>query len=646
MDKSEDNRRAASAADTSAALGIALDAARDSADLAEDARTLLREQARLARIQADQLHEEDLLARLSLRVRRTSEMMKLAFELSVALVLVAVLAALATAMWTAAHDNGLVIEAFSVPPDLTQRGLGGEVIASQLLDKLSRMQQETNSIRPADTYRNNWGDDIKVEIPDTGISIGELNRYLRHWLGHETHITGEIYRTPSGIAVTARATDAGQTFAGKETDLDSLLQKAAEAIYAETQPYRYAAYLNQVGRDGEALPVLRKLAADSSPSERSWALSLLGNLDLFYNHESDALATLRSAVEADPANAHAWDNLASGEQRLDHLGDGFRHTEKALQLYDSGAVALDPDRVAVIKLQDRAFLADSLGDHRAAAGFDEDMSRLPDRNGSHFSALNDEMAEAAYDHDFKRASEILSRLHPADVNQRLNFWFESATVAYLKRDWRGAERSLDSRTVFAVAPAVFRPVLQSIIRRNPGSLLADAKAEEGDLATARTLIGTTPLDCYTCLRMRGRIDAAAGNWNGAGFWFERAVDSAPLIPLAWNDWGAMLLRKGDLRDAISKFETAASTGPHYADPLELWGEALMRANRSDLAVAKFEAANRYAPNWGRNHLKWGEALVFLGRPADAQAQWNTASRLDLFPEERAELATMEHRRQL
>src|SRR5579862_429847 len=267
MDKGEESR-GASGEGTGAAIGIAMNEAGRDPSLADDARTLLREQARLARLQADDVDEDAALKRRSLHVRHASEIMKFAFELLIALVLLAIVAALGTAMCTAAHDNGLVIEAFSVPPDFAQRGLSGQVVASQLLDKLARMQAETNSIRPADTYRNNWGDDIKVEIPDTGISIGELNRYLGRWLGHETHITGEIWHTPAGIAVTTRATDAGTTFTGKETDLDSLLQKAAESIYAQTQPYRYAAFLGQVGRYPESMQVARRLAENAAPAER------------------------------------------------------------------------------------------------------------------------------------------------------------------------------------------------------------------------------------------------------------------------------------------------------------------------------------------------------------------------------------------
>jgi len=105
------------------------------------------------------------------------------------------------AVWDAAHDDGLVIEAFSVPPDLAARGLTGEVVATQLLANLSSFQAISVSARDASSFTHNWDNDIKIEIPETGVSIGEFNRFLHEWLGHQTHITGAVYRTESGIAV-------------------------------------------------------------------------------------------------------------------------------------------------------------------------------------------------------------------------------------------------------------------------------------------------------------------------------------------------------------------------------------------------------------------------------------------------------------
>src|ERR1700761_3734034 len=109
-------------------------------------------------------------------------------EIVLGLVILLIFVGIASAVWSAAHDNGLVIESFSVPTDMTNRGLTGEVVAARLLDKLSGLQAKTVSSRAASSYANDWGKDIKVQIPETGVSIGQLNDYLHEWLGNETHI--------------------------------------------------------------------------------------------------------------------------------------------------------------------------------------------------------------------------------------------------------------------------------------------------------------------------------------------------------------------------------------------------------------------------------------------------------------------------
>jgi tetratricopeptide (TPR) repeat protein len=169
-------------------------------------------------------------------------------------------------------------------------------------------------------------------------------------------------------------------------------------------------------------------------------------------------------------------------------------------------------------------------------------------------------------------------------------------------------------------------------------LLAEALAQSGDFDGAQAAIEATPLDCYDCLRERGRIAALKMNWPVASDWFARAVVAAPSVPFAYDDWGAMLLARGDADAAIAKFTLAAEKGPHFADPLELWGEALMAQNRSDLALAKFTEAEKYAPKWGRLHLKWAEALGYAGHKDQARAQYQIASTLDLSASNKSEFA--------
>ena len=189
-------------------------------------------------------------------------------------------------------------------------------------------------------------------------------------------------------------------------------------------------------------------------------------------------------------------------------------------------------------------------------------------------------------------------------------------------DWQNAAR--DMRAIAQFKRTIFQTQVVTQVR----PWLALSEAQTGDFPRAWADIARTPLDCHLCLRVRGRIDAAQKNWNGAVYWFARAADAAPSLPAAETEWGAMLMAKGDPGGAIAKFERAHAKGPRFADPLEMWGEALIAKNRSDLALAKFEEAAKYAPNWGRLHLKWGEALMWSGHKNEAKKQFEIAAGLE------------------
>jgi tetratricopeptide (TPR) repeat protein len=123
----------------------------------------------------------------------------------------------------------------------------------------------------------------------------------------------------------------------------------------------------------------------------------------------------------------------------------------------------------------------------------------------------------------------------------------------------------------------------------------------GDMAGAEALVGTTPLDCYVCVRMRGKIAAAGRDWPTAEHWFAEAVRQGPSIPMAYSDWGEMLLAKGDPAGAIAKFDLAHQKGPRFADPLKGWGDALARQGQWSDALAKYDEALKDAPAWQALH---------------------------------------------
>ena len=586
------------------------------------------------------LRREDSLRLWSLRVHHVSGVMKLAFELALAFILVAVAAGIGGMIWAAIHDRGLVIEAFSVPPDLAGRGLTGEVVAAKLLDRLSALQAATVSNRASSSYANNWGNDLKLQIPDTGISIGEFNRTLHAWLGHQTRITGEVYHVPGGIAVTARAgSDTSPTFNGSEADLDKLLQKAAESVYRVTQPYRYVVYLMNTNRAREAETAANALITNGSLQDRAWAYIGLANIHSSEGDLPRAMAALRSALELRPDFIMAYQNIGGIEGQLQHDEASLAAARNLVELtrHRKDADLSDQSWKFNPPLAESGLAAD-LGDFRGQVEVNRRIEALPEFSGSVENARQADIIAFAAMHDTRSEHERYAAL-PSSTNPQVLLVREAvlAISDLVAGRWQTA---LEKRAKLESGLSLLGIAGKTVASRQLWPPAALALALSGDLAGAHRLIDKTPVDCTSCLRVRGRIDAMEKNWRGADYWFARAVHDAPSPPFVWTDWGHALLRKGNYDGAIAKFEAAHARGPLFADPLEMWGEALMAKNWSDLALDKFSEAAKDAPNWGRLHLKWGEALHYAGRDDDARGQFALAGRLDLSPAERSELTRM------
>jgi tetratricopeptide (TPR) repeat protein len=646
----------------------------------EDANAFLKKQGQLidnqnAMVTEQRHHLRRQFTELDLRIweKRAGILLRVA----TAAVGLGVASFLGVVAWNAAHDDGLIVESFSVPPDLAARGLTGQVVATQMLDNLSDLQAQTVSIRAPGSYANDWGNDLKVEIPDTGVSIGELNNYLHKFLGHQTRISGEVVHTATGLAVTARSgVDRGKRFSGPESDFDGLLQQAAEAVYASTQPYRYGVHLTEQGKAEEAIAFEERSRRSGTPTEQAWLNGGLSTLLLQGGKPSEAVEAAHAAVAANPGVVFGWTRVALYERTLEHEEASLAASRTILRLLNASASRdLRPEAVSLQRTVASALGDELVGDYAAAlrqniAGglaldFSADIGEQVQALTSRVSGTiqNGISVPVSFGRDLI-GSHDMGRMRPFLANAPA-FAQAIAKVAAARGDPRGRAISESSLQAFryvslslAAAESDWAQVLQiaTVMEAKQPSInaayaaigrlylptaiwpvVAQAEAMRGDFVAAHAEIDNTPADCDLCLRMRGKIDAVEKNYAGAAFWFARAAELAPSIPFANAEWGQMLLDKSDADDAIAQFTLAHQKGPHFADPLEGWGEALMAKNQSDLALAKFAEAEKYAPNWGRLHLKWGEALVYAGKRDEAKAQFARAAQLDLTPAEKAEL---------
>ena len=619
-----------------AAIGLALGA---NTETAVDARAYLREQTKLARLQKVNLLEQNAFELSHLRWRRFNDQMKGALQIMIVMVGAVVVIALGAAMWNASQADGLVVEQFSVPPGFTAAGISGTTVADDLTQKIEAIREIANgrSLSVSKGVRNARDEEIRVDIPDTGISLAELWRYLRAWLGHERPVSGNVREEASGhLALTvAMAGVPAFTLEGEHSDLSKLEQQAAERLFGTTDPVNYVLFLAGSHRLNEAMAAAALgPALVSTPVDRADAYTVWGYTTLrIAGDPYQSLQRARIAIAIYPKLLVAT-RLVMQNQIV--LG----HAEAALALANTFGRFRREDQ----PLNQRGFGFDQL--------LDVGEYEYVESTGDFAQGLVTPCRECSWGDTAMYRAEFLARLHEVNA-ARAAFatslasdpsekTFSGVTQFYIDEvagNWKGAASDIESyESDERASKTVSQKYAALRIKTYAQPLLARALAHEGDFTAAHTLIDSTPGDCVPCETARGDIDALGGNTNGAAYWFSRAIRDAPSIPFAYSDWGRLLLAKGDYDAAIAKFTLASQKGPHFADPLEMWGEALMLKNRSDLALAKFEDANKYAPNWGRLRMKWGEALGYVGRRDEARAQYRIASKLDLSVRDKAELA--------
>jgi tetratricopeptide (TPR) repeat protein len=562
-----------------------------------------------------------------------SERLSITLKVLSGLVGLGVALAAALLVWNASRADGLIVHAFTVPPDLAARGLTGEVVASRVLDRMAQLAREANTAQPASRYESDWTQNSSVEIPQTGVSITELDRLLRAWLGHETHLRGEVVRTTDGLAVTARAgTVATAAHTGLETQVDPLIASVAEDAFARTQPRRYAVWLLGQDRNAEALAVYDAVIATGTDEQRAWAYSGRATV-LVRSNPIAARAAALQAIRLDPKGS------TSARSALGTVEVFLGHSEARLANLRAEAKMTQRDHALRADYRRQQAILQSAQEAALLGDFPQARTKN--------ALLKDQamVGGVSTRNPLLNYLGALSRMHEHSAAL-------AATDAYLAGRRTLTQRELDARKgARAQAAAEFDDwsgwiAAEDASRRDLGELLwrprpafwaptAVAYARLGRFAEAEAWLAPTGLDCVPCVVARGEVAAEKGDWAAADRWFASAASQAPSFPFAHTAWGKALLKKGDPDGAIDKLKQAHKRSPHFADPLELWGEALLAKGDLNGAVKKFREANDGAPRWGRNHLRWGEALARLGKAEDAKAQWRAAASMDLSVADRA-----------
>ena len=185
---------------------------------------------------------------------------------------------LAWMIWSASRADGLVIKAFSVPPTLAARGVTGEALAAQTMDRLNRIAGLAISAEQQRRVSGDWGQNISIQIPDTGVSISQLDQWLRDRVGKERRVTGEVMLGDDGrlTLVSRSGALALPEQTGAPAELPAMLQRAAESLYALEQPLSYSSYLQNQERWADLESFARGQIASRSRRAQAFGYAGLG----------------------------------------------------------------------------------------------------------------------------------------------------------------------------------------------------------------------------------------------------------------------------------------------------------------------------------------------------------------------------------
>ena len=598
---------------------------------------LMREQIALSREQIGLARNE----RFRNRIRSIR-------DIAIAAVVIALIVSAGAVVWSASRTTGLVIQPFTVPPELVEDGLDGRAVAALFQDELIRLEAETDSGRPPASFRNDWSEGITVEVEAGGLSLTDAYRALVRWLGKETYIDGGLSRTPAGLQLVVRSSEGrAVTLQDPADQPEALMRQAAERVYEQTQPYRYARYLNNradalpVGPEQQAIydrsqAILTTLVDSPSPIERLWGYNALA----FYDSlpVPDTIPILEAALEIDPEHPVTLANLTFPLRTLgrDEASMGYARRVLASLSIPRNRAKIAGWRLQLYPLTFAARVAVFQGDWLQAQELfarilNSDQQTASEYRGDRVNALIALHQPSALSRLIE--DEALGARGRADpANPRLGL---QASAAADLDQWPQALAFLE--TAEAERPPTLTLRQRGPIPTQDWPRLAYARARTGDLAGAQALIAATPLDCYLCVRERARIAELAGDRAGADRWSAEARRQGPSLPFAFAERGQMLMARGDAAGAIAFYEQAIERGPRWADPQKYWGDALAAQGDEAGAIRKYRAAADRAPQWGALHLAWGRALEAQGKRDQAREKYTEAARMDLSAADRAEV---------
>lgn len=256
----------------------------------------------------------------------------------------------APAIYRMATKPTFVIKDIAVPGPLTDRGFTGDVIAQQILDRISEIDQIADSAKEKAAISGIDMDSTMpaIQLPVGGFNLGAVISEVRQLLGvQETKVTGEVYvavpadddkKTPGQYGLRLRIVGKGPLYKSEDTFTEAapLIDHAAERVMRQFDPVNLGYYYFHVGRLHYARDATQAALLDDTKGDEAWAYSMRGLISREQGRFTEAIENFRQAIEENPKFATGYINLSDALRLGGRLDEAEAAARKAIELNPAG----------------------------------------------------------------------------------------------------------------------------------------------------------------------------------------------------------------------------------------------------------------------------------------------------------------------
>jgi tetratricopeptide (TPR) repeat protein len=537
-------------------------------------------------LQIAYFHEERALSLRAARIKHVSDIFRVVAQAAFIVVGLAVASGVVALWWSAITTQSVIVNAFQAPASLAAGGLQGTVVAGKVLDALLTMQDATQVAAARRRITGAWSDAVEIRLPETGLSLAEISNGLRRLFGHDLYIDGALVRTgPKTVSLTIRGDGiAPASFSGSEDDIDMLARQAAEYVFARAQPILYASYLLNSSRLDEGLSFIRNTFPRVSDVDRAALANLWGETFLSLNQSEDAASRFRLALQFNPHDWRAWNNLigvlgqTESEEAAYRSGIAMKNAASGI-LFGSRPTLYDYTNLAQLTLDPGAVIAGLLADRRVAQ-----------REGAEYDLSSWIAEQEAVRHDWAAVAQYLLESPVSDVTTP----YDEEVLGGLRAIEAGNDKAAVG--MFEAADKLWHasPVLQAYFPDSECNL-GHAYALVGRMADALAFLSDPRF--VRCRAFLADAIDRTGSWQDAEHAYRHAEAVAPDLAFAYAHEGMALLRHGRIAEAMARLKIAHHLSPHWADPLKTEGDAFAAEGKWGQALHRYRQALRWAPGW-------------------------------------------------